>query len=92
MDAPTSSHPLPALESSEEMAALSRYRALEHSNDHRQKRGVRAPWAVMLRLVVLGQVAGMTRLAGSAEWVCLRADWRTAVLPLPRASLPCAWT
>lgn len=51
-------------------------RAFEQIRDHRHKRGLRYPLAVILSLVVLGKLAGMTSLAGIAEWVCLRADWR----------------
>lgn len=92
MNSTTSSHQLQALESSEEIDALSLYRALEHISDQRRKRGVRYPLAVILSLVILGKLAGMTSLAGIAEWVRLRADWLKAVLPLPRTSLPCAST
>jgi predicted transposase YbfD/YdcC len=79
-------------EDPEEVDALSLYRALEQVSDHRQKRGVRYPLAVILSLVVLGKLAGMTSLAGIAEWVRLRADGLKAMLPLSRASLPCAST
>lgn len=92
MDSTTNSDPLQGLEYSEEIDALSLYRALEHISDQRHKRGVRYPLAVILSLVVLGKVAGMTSLAGIAEWARLRGDWLTAMLPLPRASLPCAST
>jgi len=47
---------------------------------------------LILSLIVLGKLAGMTSLAGVAEWVRLRADWLKAVLPLTRAHLPCAST
>ena len=76
----------------ERIDAASLYRALEYISDQRHKRGVRYPLAVILSLVVLGKLAGMTSLAGIAEWVRLRADWLKAVFPLPRASLPCAST
>lgn len=92
MDSTTSSHQAQGLEASEEMDALSLYRALEPISDQRHKRGVRSSLALILSLVVLGKLAGMTSLAGIAEWVRLRADWLNVVLPLPRASLPCAST
>ncbi len=92
MDSTTSNAPLQALEYGEEIDALSLYRALEQISDQRHKRGVRYPLAVILSLVVLGKLAGMTSLAGIAEWVHLRADWLKAVLPLPHASRPCAST
>ena len=76
----------------EEMDVLSLYRVLEQVSDHRQKRGVRYPLALVLSLVILGKLAGMTSLAGIAEWVHWRADQFKLLLPCPRASLPCAST
>ena len=61
-------------------------------SDQRHKRGVRYPLALILSLVVLGKLSGMTSLAGIAEWVRLRADWRQTRLPLRCARLPCAST
>jgi predicted transposase YbfD/YdcC len=92
MDSTTKCDPLQALEYREEIDALSLYRTFEQVSDHRQKRGVRYPLAVILSLVVLGKLAGMTSLAGIAEWVRLRADWLKGVLPLRGTSLPCAST
>jgi hypothetical protein len=92
MDFITSDDQLQTPKSSEEIDALSLYRALEHISDQRHKRGVRYPLAVILSLVVLGKLAGMTSLAGIAEWVRLRADWLKVMLPLSRTSLPCACT
>lgn len=76
----------------EEMDVLSLYHRLEQVSDHRQKRGVRYPLALVLSLVILGKLAGMTSLAGIAEWVRWRADQFQLLLPCPRASLPCAST
>lgn len=76
----------------EEIAVLSLYRALEQVSDHRHKRGVRYPLALVLSLVILGKLAGMTSLAGIAEWVYWRADQLKQMLPGTRASLPCAST
>jgi predicted transposase YbfD/YdcC len=92
MDSTTLGDPFQTREDPEEIDALSLSRALEQVSDHRQKRGVRYPLALILSLIVLGKLAGMTSLAGVAEWVSLRADWLKAVLPLTRASLPCAST
>jgi predicted transposase YbfD/YdcC len=92
MDSTTPGDPFQISENPEEIDALSLYRALEQVSDHRQKRGVRYPLALILSLIVLGKLAGMTSLTGVAEWVRLRADWLKAVLPLNRASLPCAST
>jgi hypothetical protein len=91
-DCITLSNHLQALEPIEEAEVLSLYRVFEQMNDHRQKRGVRYPLAIILSLVILGKLAGMTSLAGIAEWARLRADWLKATLPLTRASLPCAST
>jgi predicted transposase YbfD/YdcC len=77
---------------SQEIDALSVYRALEQVSDGRQKRGVRYSVALILTLIVLGKLAGMTTLVGIAEWVRLRADWLSEVLPSKRKSFPCAAT
>ena len=76
----------------EEIAVLSLCRTLEQVSDQRQKRGVRYPLALVLSLVILGKLAGMTSLAGIAEWVHWRADQLKLLLPCTRASLPCAST
>lgn len=88
MDSPTSPDPFQP----EEMDVLSLYRVLEQVTDHRHKRGVRYPLALVLSLVVLGKLAGMTSLAGIAEWVRWRADQVKLLLPGTRASWPCAST
>ncbi len=72
--------------------ALSVYRAFEQIQDGRHKRGVRYSSALILTLIVLAKLAGMTTLAGIAEWVRLRAEWLNQVLPNPRESFPCAAT
>ena len=92
MDSITLGNHLQGLEPIEEVQVLSLYRAFEQMSDHRQKRGVRYPLAIILSLLVLGKLAGITSLAGIAEWVRLWADWPKAGLPLTRASLPCAST
>src|SRR5438045_9208388 len=76
----------------QEIDALSVYRAFEQIEDGRHKRGVRYSLALLLTLLVLGKVAGMTTLAGIAEWVRLRAGWLSQVLPVGRKSFPCAAT
>jgi predicted transposase YbfD/YdcC len=92
MDCITLGNPLQGLEPMEEVEVVSLYWAFEQMSDHRHKRGVRYPLAIILSLIVLGKLAGMTSVAGIAEWVRLRADWFKVVLPLTRASLPCAST
>src|SRR5205823_3643394 len=76
----------------QQIDALSVYRAFEQIEDGRQKRGVRYRLALLLTLIVLGKVAGMTTLAGVAEWVRLRAGWLSEVLSCTRKSFPCAAT
>src|SRR5437762_9777967 len=75
-----------------EVDAFSVYRAFEQIQDGRHKRGVRYSSALILTLIVLAKLAGMTTLAGIAEWVRLRAAWLNQVLPNPRESFPCAAT
>jgi predicted transposase YbfD/YdcC len=76
----------------QEIDALSIYRALEQIEDERHKRGVRYSVAFVLTLVLLGKAAGMTTLAGIAQWVRERSDWIGHVLPVARHSFPCAAT
>jgi predicted transposase YbfD/YdcC len=77
---------------SQEIDTLSVYRAFEQVQDGRQKRGVRYSVALILTLIVLGKLAGMTTLVGIAEWVRLRAEWLSEVLPGTRQCFPCAAT
>jgi predicted transposase YbfD/YdcC len=76
----------------QQVDALSVYRAFEHIQDGRHKRGVRYSVALIVTLIVLGKLAGMTSLAGIAEWVRLRAEWLSEVMPHTRKSFPCAAT
>src|SRR5229473_7197130 len=75
-----------------EIDALSVYRAMEHIQDGRHKRGVRYSVALILTLIVLAKLAGMTTPLAIAEWVRLRAGWLRKVLPVTRESFPCAAT
>ena len=75
-----------------EMDEFSVYQAFEHIRDGRHKRGVRYSSALILTLIVLAKLAGMTSLAGIAEWVRLRAGWLNQALPNPYQSFPCAAT
>src|SRR5436190_18834016 len=75
-----------------EVDAFSVYRAFEQIQDGRHKRGVRYSSALILTLIVLAKLAGMTTLAGIAEWVRLRAAWLNQVLSNPHESFPCAAT
>src|SRR5947209_19257689 len=76
----------------QQIEALSVYRAFEQIEDGRHKRGVRYRSALILTLIVLAKLAGMTSLAGIAEWVRLRPDWLNEVLPNAREGFPSAAT
>src|SRR6266566_3658331 len=76
----------------QQIDAFSVYRAFEQIQDGRHKRGVRKSLALILTLIVLAKLAGMTTLAGIAQWVRLRAQWLNQVLPNSRESFPCAAT
>jgi predicted transposase YbfD/YdcC len=75
-----------------EIDALSVYRAMEHIQDGRHKRGVRSSVALIFTLILLAKVAGMTTPLAIAQWVRLRARWLREVLPITRTSFPCAAT
>ncbi len=75
-----------------EIDALSVYRAMEHIQDGRHKRGVRYSVALIFTLIVLAKAAGMTTPLAIAQWVRLRAKWLREVLPITRMSFPCAAT
>ena len=77
---------------SQQIDALSVYRAFEQVEDGRHKRGGRYRMALILTLLLLGKLAGMTSLLGIAEWVRLRAGWLSEVLPGARKSFPCPAT
>src|SRR3981081_83430 len=76
----------------QQIDALSVYRAFEQIEDGRHKRGVRYSVALILALIVLGKLAGMTSLAGIAQWVRLRAESLSQALPVTRTSFPCGAT
>lgn len=75
-----------------EVDAMSVYQACEQVEDGRHKRGVRYSIPLIVTLIVLGKLAGMTTLLGIAEWVRLRGEWLSEVLPVERQSFPCAAT
>src|SRR5512133_447353 len=76
----------------QQIDARSVYRACEHVEDKRQKRGRRYSVALILPLIMLGKLAGMTTLQAIAEWVRLQAGWLRVVLPCSRKTFPCAAT
>jgi len=75
-----------------EIDALPVYRALEHIQDGRHKRGVRYSVALIFTLILLAKGAGMTTPLAIAQWVRLRGGWLREVLPITRESFPCAAT
>ncbi len=75
-----------------EIDAMSVYRAMEHIQDGRHKRGVRYRVALIFTLILLAKAAGMTTPLAIAQWVRLRAKWLREVLPITRTSFPCAAT
>src|SRR6266699_6722217 len=75
-----------------EIDTMSVYRTFEQVQDGRHKRGVRYSVALILTLILLGKVAGMTTPLAIAEWVRLRAEWLSSVLPITRKTFPCAAT
>jgi predicted transposase YbfD/YdcC len=77
---------------SQEIDALSVYRAFEQVQDGRHKRGVRYSVALILTLIVLAKLAGMTTPHAIAHWVRLRAQWLRQVLPTTQQGFPCAAT
>lgn len=87
--------PADALEEAEtklSIEAKSVYQACEQLADGRAKRGVRYPVALVVSLMLLGKLAGMTTPEAIADWVQLRADFLSQVLPTPRKRFPCAST
>jgi hypothetical protein len=92
MDYTTLQEAMEQIAQEQQIDALSVYRAFEQIEDGRHQRGVRYRVALILPLIVLGKLAGMTSLAGIAEWVRLRAEWLAVLLPTTRKSFPCAAT
>jgi predicted transposase YbfD/YdcC len=76
----------------QQIDAFSVYQACEQIEDGRHKRGKRYSVALIVTLILLGKLAGMSSLAGIADWVRLRAGWLSQVLPTTRTSFPCAAT
>jgi predicted transposase YbfD/YdcC len=68
------------------------YDRLEQLADQRHARGKRYPLAVLLLLIILAKLAGEDQPHGIAEWARARQDVLIELLPLTRASLPCANT
>src|SRR5947209_5107670 len=52
-----------------EVEAASLYRAFEQVKDRRGKKGKRYPLALLLTLLLLGKLAGETKLEGIIDWI-----------------------
>ena len=68
------------------------YDRLEQLTDQRQARGKRYSLALLLLLLILAKLSGEDRPAGIAAWARLRQAELIELLPLARATLPCANT
>ncbi|MDP9314848.1 MAG: ISAs1 family transposase [Chloroflexota bacterium] len=62
--------------------------------DHRKRRGVRYPLAVLLAIAVLAKLSGQSQVHALAGWAQERAAELAAVFGLPRARMPhpTTWT
>lgn len=68
------------------------YDRLEQLSDARHARGKRYSLATVLLLIILAKLSGEDRPAGMADWARLRQSELVELLPLERATLPCANT
>jgi predicted transposase YbfD/YdcC len=68
------------------------YDRLEALSDGRQARGKRYSLALLLLLIILAKLCGEDRPAGIAAWARQRSEELIELLPLERATLPCANT
>jgi DDE_Tnp_1-associated len=64
--------------------AVSLYQAFEKVKDGRGKKGVRFPLALILTLVVLGKMAGETKIDGIVDWVNERKKELKKLLNWPK--------
>ena len=65
--------------------AESMYRALEQVKDGRKKKGKRYPLAFILTLILLGKLAGETKLDGIIDWINYRKQELRKLLNWPKA-------
>jgi hypothetical protein len=61
------------------------YRAFEQVKDGRKKKGKRYPLAFILTLILLGKLAGETKLEGIVDWLNLRKKDLRMLLNWPKA-------
>ena len=57
-----------------EVESASLYRAFEQVKDRRGKKGKRYPLALLLPLLLLGKMAGETKLEAIIDWINERQD------------------
>lgn len=66
------------------------YEILRQVPDHRGNRGKRYEAALVLVLLLLAKLGGEQTMSGASEWVRLRREWLSGLLPVKQ--LPCANT
>jgi hypothetical protein len=64
--------------------AASLYRALEQVKDGRGKKGKRYPLAFLLTLLLLGKMAGETKIEGIIDWIDERQSEIRRLLSWPK--------
>ena len=64
--------------------AASLYRAFEKVQDRRKDRGKRYPLALILTVLLLGKMAGETKISGIVDWVKERECWLKRELNWPK--------
>ncbi len=67
-----------------EIDAASLYRAFERVKDGRGKKGKRYPLALLLTLLLLGKLAGQTKLDGIIQWIQERKKQIKKLLNWPK--------
>ncbi len=88
MDATTIPFDLPLPDEPLLLDLTALYAQLHRLTDQRKRRGVRYPLAALLLLALLGKLAGYSRVRALADWANLRAQELSALLHLPRATMP----
>src|ERR1700694_1698849 len=72
-----------------EVESASLYRAFEQVKDRRGKKGKRYPLALLLTLLLLGKMAGETKLDGIIDWINERQQERDRMeLPVFPGNMP----
>src|SRR5215469_3748922 len=71
--------------------AASLYQAFEQVKDGRGKKGKRYPLAFILTLIMLGKMAGETKIEGIIDWINERKNQIRKLFHWPK-SFPSNWT